>query len=225
MTGPHVYTAIKGVMSDIGERGISKDRKNQQQGYSFRGIDDVYNALNGLLAKHDLVIIPTVISRAQTERQSAKGGILIYTTLDVEFEFISAMDGSTHKARTVGEAMDSGDKSSNKAMAAAFKYAAMMVFCIPTEGDNDADATTHEVVPQSIVSLPPIHNDTKTNTRDEFQSLCKEIDDIASLAALNAWKMKPENIRRMESLNFDLAENFRNSFKEKVKFLKESAAA
>jgi hypothetical protein len=41
--------------------------------------------------------------------------------------------------------MDSGDKASNKAMSAAYKYAAFQAFCIPTEGDNDADATTHEV--------------------------------------------------------------------------------
>ena len=46
---------------------------------------------------------------------------------------------------TYGEAMDSGDKATNKAMSAAYKYAAMQAFCIPTEGDNDADATTHEV--------------------------------------------------------------------------------
>jgi hypothetical protein len=45
----------------------------------------------------------------------------------------------------IGEAMDSGDKSSNKAMSAAYKYAAFQAFCIPTEGDNDADATTHDV--------------------------------------------------------------------------------
>ena len=42
--------------------------------------------------------------------------------------------------------MDSGDKATNKAMSAAYKYAAMQAFAIPTEGDNDADSTTHEVI-------------------------------------------------------------------------------
>ena len=41
--------------------------------------------------------------------------------------------------------MDSGDKSSNKAMSAAYKYACFLAFAIPTEGDNDADSHTHEV--------------------------------------------------------------------------------
>lgn len=144
-TSPKVYPAICNVMHDIGQTGISKDRRNTQQGYSFRGIDDVYNELNGLLSKHRLVIIPTVVLREQVERVTAKGGTIFYTILTVDFKIISAEDGSFEMARTIGEAMDSADKSSNKAQSAAYKYAAMMVFCIPTEGDNDADKTTHEV--------------------------------------------------------------------------------
>ena len=89
-----------------------------------------------------------MVDSSVVERQTQKGGTLIYTTLTVEFDFVSAEDGSTHTVRTVGEAMDSADKSSNKAMSAAYKYAAFMAFCIPTEGDNDADATTYELAPE-----------------------------------------------------------------------------
>jgi hypothetical protein len=63
----------------------------------------------------------------------------------VEFAFVSVSDGSTHIVKTYGEAMDSADKATNKAMSAAYKYACLQTFCIPTEGDNDADATTHTV--------------------------------------------------------------------------------
>lgn len=148
-TVPAVYSAISAVMGDLAAEGISKARRNQQQGYNFRGIDDVYNALAPTLARHRLLILPRVITRAQVERQTAKGGVLFYTTVEVEFDLVSGEDGSKHTIRTVGEAMDSADKSSNKAMSAAFKYAAMQAFCIPTEGDHDADATTHEVAPLS----------------------------------------------------------------------------
>lgn len=141
---PHVYEAIRNVMKSIGAEGISKDRKNAQQGYQFRGIDDVYNALNPLLAEQGLIILPTVKSRKQEERATKSGGALYYTVVDMDFAIVSAKDGSTATISTVGEAMDSADKSTNKAMAAAYKYAAMMLFCIPTVGDNDADATTHE---------------------------------------------------------------------------------
>jgi hypothetical protein len=90
-------------------------------------------------------MLPRILSRDVIERQTKSGGALFYTVVDAEFDLVSALDGSTHTIRTVGEAMDSADKSSNKAMSAAYKYAAMQAFCIPTEGDNDADAVTHEV--------------------------------------------------------------------------------
>ena len=142
-----VYRAIAAVMQDMGAQGISKDRRNAQQGYNFRGIDDVYNALSPSMAKHGLVMLPRVLSREVVERQSAKGGALFYVTCEVEFDLVCAEDGSKHTLKTYGEAMDSADKATNKAMSAAYKYAAMQAFCIPTEGDNDADATTHKVEP------------------------------------------------------------------------------
>lgn len=140
-----VYKAINQVQAALSQAGISKDRRNQQQGYNFRGIDDVYNVLSPLLAKHGLCILPRMISRHCEERQTAKGGILFYVTVEAEFDFVCAEDGTKHTVRTFGEAMDSGDKATNKAMSAAYKYAAFQAFAIPTEGDNDADAHTHEL--------------------------------------------------------------------------------
>lgn len=145
---PQVYAAIAAVQGELASVGIAKTRKNTQgSGYMFRGIDDVYGALSPLLAKHSLVVVPRVIGREVIERASKSGGALFYVTVHAEFDFVSAVDGTTHTAATFGEAMDSGDKATNKAMSAAYKYAAFMTFAIPTEGDNDADATTHEVAP------------------------------------------------------------------------------
>jgi len=145
-----VYKAIAAIQGELAKTGISKDRKNEQQGYRFRGIDEVYNALSPLLAKHGLCILPRMLAREVIERRNSKGNALFYVTLEAEFDFVAASDGSKHTVRTFGEAMDSGDKATNKAMSAAYKYAAFQAFAIPTEGDNDADATTHEVVSASI---------------------------------------------------------------------------
>jgi hypothetical protein len=152
MTTGKVYEAIAKVMLAMGKEGIAKDRKNQQQGYQFRGIDDVYNALSGQLSENKLCMLPTVLERECEERQSAKGGALFYVTVKVRFDLVSAEDGSKHEITTYGEAMDSGDKATNKAMSAAYKYAAMQAFCIPTEGDNDADGQTHEVAGKQRVA-------------------------------------------------------------------------
>lgn len=140
-----VYQAINKVQAALAKAGITKDKRNQQQGYNFRGIDDVYNALSPLLAEHGLCILPRILTRQCDERTNSKGTALFYVTVEAEFDFVCAEDGSTHTVRTFGEAMDSGDKATNKAMSAAYKYAAMQAFAIPTEADNDADAHTHQV--------------------------------------------------------------------------------
>ncbi|SPW12874.1 Uncharacterised protein [Cronobacter sakazakii] len=61
---------------------------------------------------------------------------------------MSTKDGSVHTVVTYGEAMDSGDKATNKAMSIAYKYAAFQAFCIPTEETAiDADAEVHHIHP------------------------------------------------------------------------------
>jgi hypothetical protein len=141
-----VYKAINAVQSELAILGITKNRRNQQgSGYNFRGIDDVYNTIAPLLSKHGLCILPRVLSRECIERISKSGGGLFYVTVDAEFDFVAAEDGSKHTVKTFGEAMDSGDKATNKAMSAAYKYACFQAFSIPTEADNDADAHTHEL--------------------------------------------------------------------------------
>lgn len=149
-----VYQAINRVQASLAKSGIGKDRKNVQQGYAFRGIDDVYNVLSPLLAENGLCILPRMIARTCEERQTAKGGTLFYVTVEAEFDMVCAEDGSKHTVRTFGEAMDSGDKATNKAMSAAYKYAAFQAFAIPTEGDNDADAHTHEAVRPKMQHRP-----------------------------------------------------------------------
>lgn len=143
-----VYAAISAVAKDMAATGISKDRKNAQQGFNFRGIDQVYNALAPALVNHGLLILPRITERTVTERTTQKGGVLFYVVVKAYFDFVSTEDGSIHTVTTYGEAMDSGDKATNKAMSIAYKYAAFQAFCIPTEETAiDADAEVHSVQP------------------------------------------------------------------------------
>lgn len=200
---PRVYSAIAAVTMAMSKEGISKDRRNQQQGYNFRGIDEVYNALSPMLAEHKLCILPRMISRTVSERQTAKGGVLFYTTVEAEFDFVSAEDGSTHVVRTFGEAMDSGDKSTNKAMSAAYKYAAMQTFCIPTEGDNDADATTHEVAPQRQQARREEARADEIEPAggwgDWARDLINQVNEAGSEEALYAIRDEPANKARINA--------------------------
>lgn len=150
-TGPAVYRCIAAVSRELAKVGIAKDRKNDQQGYKFRGIDEVLNALAPVLAANGLVILPKMTERTVTERVTQKGGILFSVTVCGEFLFVAAEDGSSHPVVTYGEAMDSGDKATNKAMSAAYKYAAFLAFCIPLEGmAADADTVTPDEVRAAV---------------------------------------------------------------------------
>ena len=140
----NIYKSIIGVMSEIG--AIGKEKTNAQQGFKYRGVDDVMNALQPLLIKHNIFIIPEVIEQTREDKVTPKGNALIYSICKIKFTFF-ADDSSSVTAITIGEGMDSGDKATNKAMAAAFKYACFQVFCIPTEEIKDADGESHEVKP------------------------------------------------------------------------------
>jgi hypothetical protein len=188
-----VYAAIAAVMRDMSREGISKNRRNEQQGFRFRGIDDVQNALSRPLADNALCILPRVVSRTVSERTNAKGTALFYVVLEVEYDIVSAVDGSTHTVRVVGEAMDSGDKATNKAMSAAYKYMALQVFCIPTEGDNDADATTHGDInaefPNEVAKI------AACVTREDLNKLFKSLPEPTRKALMPQFTEAAGNIK------------------------------
>ena len=141
-----IYGAINGIMSEMG--AIAKDKKNQQQGFMYRGVDQVMNTIQPLLIKYGVFVVPEVLDHIREERTTRNGVSLIYSVCRIKYTFF-AEDGSNVTAVTVGEGMDSGDKASNKVLAIAFKYACFQVFCIPTEEIKDPDSESHEIVPQT----------------------------------------------------------------------------
>ena len=153
--GNEVYKAIVAITGELAKEGISKSSTNQQQGFKYRGIDQVYGALSPLLSKYSLCIMPRIVSKEVVERTNKNGTALFYTTVEAHFDVVSAIDGSRHTVTSFGEAMDSGDKSVGKAMSYAYKAMSFMLFAIPTEGDNDADAHSHEVAAKSPAPRQP----------------------------------------------------------------------
>lgn len=197
MDVPKVYTAITAVAAKLCEKGVGKSRKNEQQGYRFRGIDDFFNAVAPELATAGLCILPRCLSRDVVERATKSGGALFYTTVSMEFDFVCAADASRHTVGPFfGEAMDSGDKSTNKAMSAAYKYAVMQTFAIPVEGQAiDSEVDTHEVKfaghtagqanHDEFAALPPEAQDALRECAMEVIALCDE-DRLADALAVVA---------------------------------------
>lgn len=146
----NIYEAIHATMCDVG--AIGKTTRNTQQGFMFRGIDAVMNALQPAMIKNHIFVVPEVLEQKREERLTDKNKTLIYSICKVKYTFY-AEDGSSVSAVIIGEGMDTGDKATNKAMSIAFKYACFQVFCIPTEEMKDPDAECNEVQPQNIEEM------------------------------------------------------------------------
>lgn len=163
-----IITQLVKVMKDVGS--VGKDGTNSQQGYKFRGIDALLNAVHPALTRHGVVIVPEVLSSnvefRDVVRSSGKSGTDKHVQLRVKFTFI-AEDGSSVLAVTEGEGLDSGDKATNKAMSGALKYALIQTLSIPTEDMEDADRTS-PVLEQQIKQDPkqPQQVSTKAATPD-----------------------------------------------------------
>jgi hypothetical protein len=125
---------------------IAKGRTSDQ-GYKFRGIDDVFASLHNLFAEVGLVVLPRPVERiGEVRLVGAKQDRSQYVThLLVEFRFL-ASDGTSETCSAWGEGSDMGDKATQKAHSQAMKSALLETFLIPTEDSarDEPDATNPE---------------------------------------------------------------------------------
>lgn len=184
----NIHEAITGIMSE--GYAITKDKRNQKQGYVYRGIDDVMNTFQPLLAKYNVFVVPEVLNCERQERTSYKdgkpSGILLYSVLTMRYTFY-AEDGSSVSAVVIGEGMDSGDKASNKAMSVAMKYAMFQVFCIPTEEMADPDADTPPASKPKEPEKPEQRRELPTHCADCGKLLLPYRDERGRMIPIGKW--------------------------------------
>lgn len=184
----HIFQAILQVKHQLAIEGVGKNQKNSQQGYSFRGIDDIMNAMAAPLVKASIIVVPRIQSREQTVFTTEKGQRLTSVSLDTEFLFVSAVDGSSINARIQSEASDYADKATNKAISFGLKYAFISVFNIPVVGadDGDFESPGNEVVDQSdgpVASAPRTVAKKKQTTSKPAASKAAEKQEVHPLVA------------------------------------------
>lgn len=219
----NIYKAINEVMKEIG--AVGKNQKNSQQGFMYRGIDAVMNAINPALTNHGVFVVPEVLEQTREERTTSKGNLLIYSICKIKFSFF-AEDGSHIEAITIGEGMDSGDKATNKAMSIAFKYACFQVFCIPTEEMVDPDAECHEVKPKKETQKSMTDEEKNAQMMEEVgkelisavqvKALTKKCNDenVPLEFLLNAYKIK--DLTEMNQAQFRNVNDKWTTIKEKA---------
>ena len=161
---------------------IAKDQSGSGITYKFRGVEQVYNALHELHAKHGVVITSDVLDYKREERVTKKGGLALTTVARIKWTFY-AEDGSSVSSTTLGEGMDyGGDKSANKAMSAALKYSLLQLYLIPTqETANDATERnrTEDVKPGNMSKMNALQIDTfGIQSRIDAANNRKELTEI-----------------------------------------------
>lgn len=161
LENPKIFSAISGVIADCGF--VAKDKVNKQQGFKYRSVDDVFNALHPALSKNKVFIVPRILEReCHVVGKTQKGTDMIKVVCKIKFTFY-AEDGSFVEAVIFGEGLDTGDKATNKAMAVAYKYACFQVFCIPTEEMADPDAESLEMDTDNKKESKPVSKEEKIN--------------------------------------------------------------
>lgn len=187
MTAPAVHAAISACSAILMQDGIAKSRTasmGKGGNYAFRGIDEFMNACAPAMHKAGLTMVPRVVEERREEREKQGNGytsVTFHVRLTMEFEFAAVADGSTVVARTVGEAMDSGDKATNKAMSAALKYCLMQTFMIPTAGLVDGDEENHQGVRPRPVDTTIARPSAWTEQRDRLVASLERADSRHAL--------------------------------------------
>ena len=151
---PLIYERIAAIMAEV--PAIKKIKSNGDLPYKFRGIDDVYNTLHPLFVKYQVFTTSEILNYNREVWTNEKGKLMIEYALQVKYRF-TAIDGSYLETQTMGQAMDSSDKASNKAMSMSHKTAILQIFMIPTLDIDDPDATTPEPQSRGYQQQPPPH--------------------------------------------------------------------
>jgi hypothetical protein len=199
-TKGEIHAAMVKVMASVGV--VAKTRRNAAQGYQFRGIDDVQAACQGPLAEHGVLCVPRVVKEDRETVATKSGGTMVSVRLTVDHYF-TARDGSWVICTTIGEAMDSGDKATNKAMSAAMKYALVLSLCIPThEDDRDTESASPELAPKAPPPRPAASRTTDAPARQTAQAPRPATSGGATLPNYGSLKGQPVAGQKVKDLEF-----------------------
>jgi hypothetical protein len=151
MSELNLYQKLLKITEEVGM--IKKSGTNLQQNYKFIESAMVVAEVRVQLAKYGVMIIPETvernIERNEVIRANGKTGVDFHVTVKSAYTIINA---DNPEERTIvdwdgGEAIDSSDKASNKAITASHKSFLMKLFNISDKDDPDTDSPTIESTP------------------------------------------------------------------------------
>lgn len=152
-----VQEAWANVMTDVRALGKGQAVTSGPARFNFRGVDDVMNAVGPVLRDHGVSVVPTSVEHMPEDVVTRTGSKMRNVTVIVSYA-IHGPAGDTMPGAAAGEAADSGDKATPKAMSVAYRTFLLQALCLPTnEPDPDmhqyeraAEPTTEELVAQVV---------------------------------------------------------------------------
>lgn len=150
-TEKNVTQALAAVMAEV--RGVGKDGFHDAPGakFKFRGIDAIVNAVGPAMRNHGVIVTPQLVDVTRRDVSTSGGKASRETCVIVKYIF-TGPDGTTLETIVPGEAMDSADKGTAKAMSVAFRIALLQALCLPTD---DADPDSHHYERDYQQQAPP----------------------------------------------------------------------
>jgi hypothetical protein len=189
-----IAQALNEVMKQVG--AVKKNDRNASQGFNFRGIDAVVNAVSPALQKYGVIVVPSVEDYEYASVEIGKNRTVMgHVKVKVTYTFIGA-GGDAIKATVVGEAMDSGDKATAKAMSVAFRTALLQTLSLPTD-EADPDSQSYERSEKVVVDTTAL------------AKAIGEASELETLAKLGAYITKYK-----DAIEPAILETLRISFKE-----------
>lgn len=139
-----IHTLMARILADVGP--VLKDQTNTHQNYNFRGIDQVVNKVNAAFKEHRVFLTSKIEHFALRDAMTTANKPTREATLRVVFRF-HAPDGSFVETEVPGEALDTSDKTTPKAMSVALRIALLQMLLLPTtEPTTDHDYLTRDGV-------------------------------------------------------------------------------
>lgn len=137
-----VHVAWLRVRRDI--RAIAKRETYNAPGtrFNFRGVDTVVNTFGPVTLKHGVHVMSSNVEATYGEKNSKNGGRMRECSVLVTWT-IMGPKGDTLTLQTMGEALDTADKSTSKAQSVALRTLLLGFGLTPTH-DPDPDAERNE---------------------------------------------------------------------------------
>lgn len=142
------HEIIQNVMADV--QGLAKKDRNQAQGFNFRGIDAVMNAVGPSLRKHGGFITPNLDRVEYSTATTSKGTIQNVARVVVTYAVMGS-EGEPILGSVAAEAFDTGDKATAKAMSVAYRTFLLQLLCLPTD-EPDPDSFTYEATTRDFIA-------------------------------------------------------------------------